>query len=138
MGRNENLYVTESAKSVAQFVADFSIVVKANKFVISNFESMNMKTTFHEHGGEVPDDFDLHMIQLCKPTKADKSLTANLERAIMMPKFVHVFSQDDRTQVRYLSYNPEHITALVPDDPGFPKSLTQSFAQIRAMIDEAK
>jgi uncharacterized protein (DUF302 family) len=99
---------------------------------------MNMKETLSAHGGKVPEDFDLHMMQICKPTKADKSLAANPERAVLMPEFVHVFSKDNETQVRYLSYTPRYIADMVPDDSKFPASLEQTFIKIRAMIDEAK
>lgn len=138
MQLNETLYAVESDKSVSRFVEDFATVVAANDFVINNKSTMNMKNTFREHGGNVPEDFDLHMLQICKPTKADKSLTANPERAILMPKFVHVFSKDSRTQVRYLSYSPEYIVDLVPGDTKFPESLEQTFTKIRSMINEAK
>jgi uncharacterized protein (DUF302 family) len=138
MNRNENLYAAESEKSVSRFVADFSAVVRANKFVINNHDTMNMKETFHQHGGKVPGDFDLHMMQVCKPTKADKSLTFNQERAILMPKFIHVFSKENKTQVRYMRYTPEQISAMVPDDPHFPESLAQTFEKICTMIEAAK
>ncbi|MBU0961896.1 MAG: DUF302 domain-containing protein [Proteobacteria bacterium] len=137
MNRTKDLYIAESEKSVGQFVADFGEILRENEFVVNNFENMNMKKTFREHGGAVPDEFDLHMIQVCKPTKADKSLTANPERAILMPKFVMVFSKDGKTQIRYLSYSAADIAALVLDDPKFPESLAQTFAKIRSMIDEA-
>ena len=137
MENTNTLYAVESDKSVSQFVEDFATIVKENDFVINNTASMNMKETFSAHGGEVPDDFDLHMIQVCKPTKADKSLTANPERAVLMPKFVHVFSSDNTTKIRYLSFAPEQIAALVPNDGKFPESLEQTFSQIRSMIDQA-
>lgn len=138
MKLNENLYAIESKKSVTSFVEDFVTIVAANDFVINNAATMNMKQTFIEHGGKVPEDFDLHMIQICKPTKADKSLTANPERAILMPKFVHVFSKDNTTQVRYLSHSVDDIAELVRGDDTFPESLAQTFNTIRAMIDEAR
>ena len=138
MNRNDDLYCVESEKSVAQFVADFGETVKKYAFVIGNPASMNMKETFDAHGGKVPDDFDLHMMQVCKPTKADASLTANPERAILIPKFVMVFSRNGRTQIRYMSFSPPDISELVQDDPKFPNSLVQTFTKIRTMIDEAK
>ncbi len=138
MNRNDDLYVAESGKSVSQFVADFSEIVKENAFVVNNFDTMDMKKTFGEHGGTVPDEFDLHMMQICKPTKADKSLTMNPERSVLMPKFVMVFSKDGKTQVRYLSYSAADIAALVLDDSKFPESLAQTFSKIRSMIDEAR
>lgn len=106
--------------------------------MINNFNTMGVKETFRKHGGNVPDDFDLHMIQICKPTKADKSLMYNPERSVLMPKFVMVFSKCGKTQVRYLSYSAADIAEIVRDDPEFPKSLAQTFSKIRSMIDEAR
>lgn len=134
----ETLYAVESEKSVAEFVEDFGAVVVANDFVIKNKSTMNMKETFAALGGEVPEDFDLHMIQVCKPNKADKSLAANPERAILMPKFVHVFNKQGKTQVRYLSQTSAHVAELVPGDSTFPESLMQTFGIIRWMIDQAR
>lgn len=138
MHLNETLYAAESEKSVSRFVEDFAAIAEDNDFLINNKATMNMKTTFSAHGGSVPEDFDLHMMQICKPTKADKSLAANPERAILMPKFVHVFSKDNKTQVRYLSFTPEFIADMVPGDAKFPESLEQTFTKIRSMIEEAK
>ncbi len=130
--------VPKVVKSVSQFVSDFADTVKEYAFVVNNLDTMDMKKTFREHGGEVPDDFDLHMMQLCKPTKADMSLTMNPERSILMPKYVMVFSKDGKTQIRYLSYSAALISEFVQDDPKFPESLAETFAKIRSMIDEAK
>ncbi len=137
MNRDVDLYRAESKKSVEQFVSDFHDVGKKYGFVINNFESMDMKQTFRDHGGSVPDEFDLHMVQVCKPTKADASLTANPERSILMPKFVMVFTKDGETHIRYLSFSVAEILELVPDDPKFPESVSQTFEKIRSMIDEA-
>ena len=138
MNRNENIYCVESEKSVARFVEDFADVLTSRDFVLNNPGTMNMKATFSEHGGQVPDDFDLYMLQICKPTKADKSLATNRERAVLMPKFVHVFSAEGKTQIRYLSYSPEDIAGLVPGDEKFVESLEQTFTAIQTMIDEAR
>lgn len=138
MRRNDDLYAVDSEKSVARFVGDFSAIAERNQFVVNNADTMSMKETFRQHGGEVPDDFDLHMMQVCKPTKADKSLSFNPERAVLMPKFVMVFSRDGRTQIRYLSYSAADIAEIVPGDPEFTESLAQTFAKIRSMIDEAR
>lgn len=138
MNRKDELYVAESSKSVKDFVADFSEVVSKYAFVVNNSDTMDMKKTFAAHGGEVADDFDLHMMQICKPTKADKSLSMNVERSILMPKFVMVFSKEGKTHIRYLSYSAADIRELVPGDEKFPDSLAETFAKIRSMIDEAK
>lgn len=138
MNREEDLFQAETTKSVARFVSDFEVVCGRYAFVVNNRDTMDMKKTFTAHGGVVPDGFDLHMVQVCKPTKADKSLTANPERAILMPKFVMVFTREGKTQIRYMSYGAADIAAMVPDDPKFPESLAETFAKIRSMINEAR
>ncbi len=138
MDRNKNLYQAETSKSSAQFTVDFATVCRKYDFVVNNSDSMDMKETFTKHGGVVADDFDLYMMQICKPTKADKSLSFNPERAILMPKFVMVFSYNGKTQIRYMSYGMADIAAMVPGDSSFPDSLADSFAKIRSMIDEAR
>lgn len=95
-----------------------------------------MAQTFAKHGAEVVDNFDLHMIQICKPQKAAKSLSKNLERSVLMPKFVMTFSSEDMTQVRFMYYSRETVSRLV-DDEEFPESVTASYAEIISLIEEA-
>ena len=77
------------------------------------------------------------MIQVCKPQKAGKSLAKNPERAVLMPKFIVVFSKNGKTQIRFLKYSREVVASLA-DDQEFPGSLTESFEDRAAMIEEAK
>ncbi|PLX50648.1 MAG: DUF302 domain-containing protein [Desulfobulbaceae bacterium] len=134
---HNDLYVTETDKTPAAFARDFEAVCNKYDFIVNNSQTMDMAKTFTAHGAEVGPDFDLHMIQVCKPSKAGKSLTANPERSILMPKFVMAFSKDGKTQIRYMSYGEADIRAMVDDDV-FPGSLAETFAKIRAMIDEAR
>ena len=136
MQRN-NLFAAETSKNTRQFVADLGAVVKKNGFVIHNESSMEMAHAFGRHGAEVAEGFDLHMIQICKPEKAAKSLSANPERAVLMPKFIMTFTQNGRTQIRFLSYSADNIRAVVDDDQ-FPASLAETYEKIIAMIEEAR
>lgn len=135
--QQDNLYTAETVKPLNQFVEDFAKIAEENQFIIHNRDKMNMKNTFQSHGESVPEEFDLHMMQICKPPKASKSLIANVERSILIPKFVHIFSQDQKTQIRFLSYSKEEIAVLVPEDEKFPESLEQTILKIRSMINEA-
>ncbi len=135
--QQEDLYVAETSKSPADFARDFDRVAGKYGFIINNAETMDMGKTFRAHGAEAGPDFDLHMIQICKPEKAAQSLAANPERAVLMPKFVMAFSKGGTTQLRFLSYNGGDISAVVADEV-FPGSLAQSFQKIREMIDEAR
>lgn len=130
------VYRAESGKSVEQFVASFGNSATARGFTIHNEDKMEMAHTFGTHGVEVAEGFDLHMVQICKPAKAAKSLSENPERAILMPKFIMVFTQEGKTQVRMLQYGRELIAELV-DDATFPASLEETFKSIISAIDEA-
>ncbi|MDT8418812.1 MAG: DUF302 domain-containing protein [Desulfuromonadales bacterium] len=130
------IYRTESEKSVAQFVAAFGQIAATRGFTIHNEDKMEMAHIFGAHGAEVAESFDLHMVQVCKPVKAARSLEKNPERAVLMPKFVIAFSRDGKTQVRMLKYGNELIAELV-DDEEFPGSLEESFATLTTLIDAA-
>lgn len=130
------VYRKESEKSVEQFISDFGEIATSREFTIHNEDKMEMAHTFGAHGLAVAEGFDLHMVQICKPTKAAKGLTKNPERAILMPKFVMVFTRDGKTQVRMLKYGRELVSELV-DDEEFPAALEKTFNNLIAIIDEA-
>lgn len=135
--KRDNVYSTETSKNNVQFVRDLGAVVKKYGFIVHNEDKMEMAHSFGAHGAEVAEDFDLHMIQICKPEKAAKSLSMNPERAILMPKFIMTFTQEGKTQIRFLSYSEDNIKAVVDDDQ-FPGSLAETYTKIIEMIDEAK
>jgi len=131
------IYVSETTKTNSEFVKALSETVKKYGFIVHNESTMEMSHTFGSHGAEVAEDFDLHMIQICKPDKAAKSLSANPERAVLMPKFIITFTKNSKTQIRFMHYSQDNIRSLV-DDEQFPASLAETYAKIIAMIDEAK
>jgi uncharacterized protein (DUF302 family) len=131
------IYHSQTPKPIDRFVDDLDQAARARGFVIHNKETMEMAHTFGRHGAHVAEDFDLHMIQICKPDKASKSLSKNPERAVLMPKFVMIFSGSGSTQIRFLHYRPEIVSDLI-DDAEFPESLAESFAEIIEVIEEAR
>lgn len=133
---SDHLYKSETTKNSAEFARDFSTVTKKYGFVVHNEDSMDMANLFGKHGAEVAEDFDLHMIQLCKPEKSAVSLQANPERAILMPKFVVTFAKGDKTEIRFFYFSKNNIRAMVDDDV-FPDSLAQTYTKIISMIEEA-
>jgi uncharacterized protein (DUF302 family) len=131
------LYTTETDKDNAQFVRDLAKTVKKYGFIIHNENTMEMAHSFGRHGAEVAEGFDLHMIQICKPEKAAKSLSMNPERAVLMPKFIMTFTKNNKTQIRFLRYSEDNIRSIVNDD-AFPASLAETYTKIVDMIEEAK
>jgi uncharacterized protein (DUF302 family) len=131
-----SVYRAESDKSVDQFVAAFGQIAATRGFTIQNEDKMEMAHIFRAHGADVAEEFDLHMVQVCKPTKAAQSLDKNPERAVLMPKFVIAFTKEGKTQVRMLKYGSGLIAELV-DDEEFSGSLEESFATLTTLIDAA-
>lgn len=131
-----SLFRAETEKSVADFVAALKERGDRLGFLIHNEDKMEMAHTFGKHGAEVAEGFDLHMIQICNPEKAAGSLQKNPERAALMPKFVTVFSQGGKTQVRFMRFNRSMIEGLVVDDE-FAASVGGSYDAIERMITEA-
>ena len=72
-----NLFPTETTEDNTQFVKDLNRIAEKHGFIIHNEDEMSMAEMFGSHGVEVAGDFDLHMIQLCKPEKAAKNLAVN-------------------------------------------------------------
>jgi uncharacterized protein (DUF302 family) len=132
-----HIYRSETAKLIERFVKDLSLEAKARGFLIHNEDKMEMAHTFGQHGVEVAEGFDLHMIQVCKPQKAAASLEKNPERAVFIPKFIMTFSRDNSTQIRFQYYSRETVAALVNDDE-FPDSLLKSYEEVLEMIEAAK
>ena len=132
---SDHLYAVETTKSPAEFARDFGKVVNKYGFIVHNENHMDMAHLFGEHGAEVAEGFDMHMIQICKPEKSAKSLQANPERAILLPKFVVAFSKKGTTHVRFFYFSEENIRAMVDDDI-FPGSLVETYKKIISMIDE--
>ena len=130
------IFKAESCKPLAAFVADLASAASRRGFYIHNESKMEMAHTFGQRGFLMPDDFDLHMIQICKPEKASGSMIHNPERAVLMPKFVVVFSRGGQTCIRFLRYSALMVAELI-DDEEFPESLSKSFDEIVAMIQEA-
>lgn len=130
------LYQQETEKPLALFIQNLRSAGKKRGFVIHNENNMEMAHTFGTHGVKVAQGFDLHMIQICKPEKAAVSLQTNPERAILMPKFVMVYSAAGKTQVRLLIYNRPMIESLV-GETSFADSLEESYAAIKSIIEEA-
>ena len=130
------IFSRESNKPLAGFIRDLKQEGGRRGFLIHNETTMEMAHTFGRHGVEVSQAFDLHMVQICKPEKAAVSLQSNPERAVLMPKFVMVFSANGATQVRFLVYNRPMIEALV-GEPAFADSLDESYKAIQTMIQAA-
>jgi len=75
-------------------------------------------------------------VQVCSPKKAARSLSENLERAVLLPQFIVVFTQDQKTQVRMLRYGRELVAELV-DDADFPEQHAVLCDSLISAINEA-
>ncbi|MFW6005153.1 MAG: DUF302 domain-containing protein [Desulfonatronovibrionaceae bacterium] len=131
------IYAAETDKKMDDFLDALRKEAEKAGFVMHNEENMYMADTLGRHGVELPDDFDLHMIQICKPKKAGPSLHSNPERATLMPKFVNTFTRDGKVQIRMLIYGTEMVKELV-NDADFPESLSTSYKALMDIIERAR
>jgi hypothetical protein len=131
-----NVYKNKTKKPLPQFVQDLQRAAKNRGFKISNSDKMNMADVFNAHAIDVPEGFDVHMMQLSKPEKASNCMFTNPERAILIPKFIIAFSANDNTQVRFLHYSEKTILNVV-NDVDFPKSIIAGSHEIIAAIEDA-
>lgn len=130
------IYRNQTGKPVGRFVLDLAHAAHQRGFLLHNQETMAMANTFGQHDIAVAEDFDLHMIHICKPAKAARILEKSLERAALMPKFIMVFSDQATTRIRFLHYRPETVSKLL-DDAGFSVALAASSKEIITIIEEA-
>jgi len=131
-----DIFRCDTEKPVAQFVRDLGVAAAKKGFLIHNEDKMEMVHTFGRHGVEVAAGFDLHMLQICNPQKAAVSMQQNPERALLIPKFIIVFTKDGKTCVRMLRISGQ-LTAALLDDAAFPASLEQSYDTIVEIIERA-
>ena len=131
-----NVFQAETDKGIVDFVSDLGRSMAMNGFMIHNDDRMEMVHHFGHHGAELAEGFDLRMVQICAPKRSAKSMMENLERAVLLPKFIIVFTKNNRTQVRMLRLSHELIAELV-DDAEFPAMQQAISDSLIVAIEEA-
>jgi hypothetical protein len=131
-----SIYTATTGKPLPRFIDDLDRIMRHQGFIIHNRDTFDMAASFGRHDLEVPPEFDLQMIQICKPAKAAFSLAKNQRRAALMPKFITAFSEEGGTVVQFLMHGRNEVSRLL-DDPEFPDSLTETYRTIITMIDAA-
>jgi len=133
---SSRVFRSETSKSIAVFIKDLGKTMALRGFIIHNEDKMEMVHHFGHHGVELAEGFDLNMVQVCSPKKSALSMMENLERAVLLPKFIVVFSKEGRTQIRMLLLGQELVADLV-DDEKFPVLDTDEYSNLLLAIKEA-
>ena len=131
-----DVYRAETNKPIATFIGDLGRSMAMQGFIIHNEDRMEMVHHFGHHGVELAEDFDLHLVQVCSPKKSARSLVENIERAVLMPRSIVVFSVEGRTQIRMLRMGRELVAQLV-EDAAFPDLNQEVTVSLVAAIKEA-
>ncbi len=131
-----NIISYETEKPVLEFIVDLEKSMNKRGFIIHNKDHMALKDTYDAHHIEMPEGFDLHMLQLCKPEKSSEMLKNNLERVSFLPKFINVWTGNGKTQIRMLQYDGQEVAALL-DDEKYGRAIKESFSSIAGFIEEA-
>jgi len=130
------VFRAETNKSIIGFIKDLGKSMAMQGFIIHNEEKTELIHHFGHHGLELAEGFDLNMVQVCSPKKSAQSMTENLERAVLLPKFIVVFSKSGKTQVRMLLLGQELVAELV-DDAEFPVMHEAVSDSLISAIEEA-
>ncbi|MDA3902283.1 MAG: DUF302 domain-containing protein [Desulfuromusa sp.] len=131
-----DVFRAESDKSIVDFIKDLGKAMAVRGFLIHNDNKTEMVHHFGYHGVELAKGFDLRMVQVCAPKASAQSMTENLERAVILPKFIVVFSKNKKTQVRMLRIHRELVAELV-DDAEFPAMHAAVCDSLTAAIEAA-
>lgn len=131
-----DVFRAETDKSVSAFIKALGKTMALHGFIIHNEDRMEMIYHFGHHGVELAEGFDLNMVQVCSPKKSAQAMMENLERAVLLPKFIVVFTKDEKTQVRMLLLGRELVAELV-DDAEFPALDEAEYSSLRLAIEEA-
>lgn len=131
-----DVFRAETDKSVSAFIKALGKTMALRGFIIHNEDKMEMVYHFGHHGVELAEGFDLNMVQVCSPKKSAQSMMENLERAVLLPKFIVVFTKDEKTQVRMLLLGRKLVAELV-DDAEFPDLDEAEYNSLRLAIEEA-
>ncbi|MDX9714656.1 MAG: DUF302 domain-containing protein [Dissulfurispiraceae bacterium] len=132
------LYASDTNKTSKDFARDLVAAAAKKGFMIHNEDKMQMAEFFRKKGCSVADDFDLHMVQICKPEKASASLHKNPERAAFLPKHISFFTSGGKTQIRFYCYGRDVVESFLNSDPDFSVSLQESCKTIISIIEDAK
>jgi len=133
---SSRVFRSETSKSIMVFIKDLGKTMALRGFIIHNEDKMEMVHHFGHHGVELAEGFDLNMVQVCSPKKSALSMMENLERAVLLPKFIVVFSKGGKTQIRMLLLGQELVADLV-DDEKFPGLDTDEYSDLLLAIKEA-
>ncbi len=131
-----SVFHVETEKCIADFIKDLGKAMAMHGFIIHNDDSMEMVHHFGHHGVELAQGFDLHMVQICAPKKSAQALMENLERAVLLPKYIVVFTKNNKTQVRMLNISAALVAELV-DDEEFPEMHKAVCESLISAIEEA-
>ena len=129
------VFRAETGKSISAFIKALGKTMALRGFIIHNEDKTEMVYHFGHHGVELAEGFDLNMVQVCSPRQSAQVLKENLERAVLLPKFIVVFTKDGKTQVRMLLLGRELVAELV-DDAKFPELDEAEYNNLRLAIEE--
>lgn len=111
-----DVFKAQTEKPLADFIKDLGRSMTMYGFIIHNEEKMEMVRHFGYHGVDLAGTSNLHMVQVCAPKRSALSIQTNIERAVLLPRFIVVFRKGNQTQVRLLRLGQELIADLIDDE----------------------
>lgn len=123
-------------KSLVQFVSDLESSAESVGFKVVHKGKSNIADFYASNGVMLPKDFDLEMIQICRPEVSGPILYQNPARAVFIQKYIFVFTKNGLTEICALRYSAGVVAELLEEtvDDGFSKRQEESFEKTKDII----
>lgn len=139
------IFKNSSDKPFETFLEDLSKEIENAGFSIQNREKSDLIAFYRGEGIDIPDNYKHVVLQICKPQNSGKTLPVNPERCVFVQKFIFVYNQGDKTEVRFLGYSADLIGELLghnefekgPSDDMFANGINGTFSSMEKIVSAA-
>jgi len=139
------IFKNSTEKPFETFLEDLTREIEAEGFSIQNRERSDLIAFYRGEGIDLPNDYKHIVLQICKPEKSGKSLSANPERCVFVQKFIFVYNQGGKTEIRFLGFSANLVGDLLghnefaggPSDDMFAEGLSATFSLMEKIVQGA-
>ncbi len=140
-----SIYRNNTEKPFETFLQDLSDKIEGAGFSIQHRDKSDLIAFYQGEGVTIPGNYRHIMLQICKPQNSGKSLPSNPERSVFVQKFIFIYNQGGKTEIRFLNYSENLIGELLghnefeqgPSDDMFAEGMHKTFTNMEKIIQSA-
>ena len=139
------IFKNSTEKPFETFLEDLSKEIEAEGFSIQNRDRSDLPAFYQSEGIDMPNNYKHVVLQICKPQNSGKSLPVNPERSVFVQKFIFVYNNGGKTEVRFLGFSAKLIGDLLghnefekgPSDDMFAEGINGTFNKMEKIVSAA-